>query len=80
MTMTAKEKEDLANAIAEKIKEKGCPHGISAETAATLNEFAKAFRDTKITVRRAVILVIVPGVIVLIIAGVVAKLKGLINL
>jgi mitochondrial fission protein ELM1 len=76
--MNPKERKKLAAEIVEEIKINGCPHGIDAETAAGLKEFAKAYKDTRITLRRAIIVVIVGGGISIVVAGVIAKIKNLI--
>ncbi len=78
--MTEEDRKLLAKDIANELREAGCPHGIDADTAKALKEFAKTYSDTKSTILRAIIWVVVGGVLVTLASGVIARIKLHLNL
>jgi hypothetical protein len=78
--MTQKDKQDIAKYIAEELKNHEpkitCPHGIDAETAASLKEFGQTWKIGKKTLTVTFFSGIAAGLGGLIVLGIIAKVKS----
>ena len=77
--MTQKERIELAKLVAEELAlhQPRCPHGIDAETAASLKEFSQTWRSGKKTALITFVAGLVAGLGTLITLGIVKKLETL---
>ena len=75
--MTEKDKRDIAKIVSSQLKQHHtCPHGIDADTAASLKEFGQTWKIGKKTVLTTFFAGIAAGLGGLIILGIIAKVKS----
>ncbi len=53
--MTEEDKKDIARMVANLLKDQQCPHGIDADTAAALKDFAGAWSASKKTLIKTIV-------------------------
>lgn len=76
--MTEKDKRDIAKFVAKEMEGKAqCPHGIDAETAASLKEFSQTWQSGKKTAVVTFVAGVVAGLGTLITLGITKKLETL---
>ncbi len=74
--MTRQEKIEIAKLVAWEVTQtQSCPHGIDADTAASLKEFAETWRSGKKTALITFVAGIIAGLGTLIALGIVKKLE-----
>ena len=67
--MTQHDKEELAELVAQRVQRHGCAMGWTAEDTATLRQFAAAVRLTLAAGCKALVVVVVGGVVALLVKG-----------
>ena len=74
--MTQKEKIEIAKIVAWEVSQSAsCPHGIDAETAASLKEFSETWRSGKKTALVTFVAGIIAGIGTLVTFGIIKKIE-----